>query len=143
VGVVGTDYNENKAFISLARHFRSKGISVPLVLAVGEDGMVYIQEDLGHDLLLSMLDRARKKGEDTAEIENMLCRTMSLLPEIQFEGAKGLDFSVCYPQPSFDRIKTSYICSFTASAKRSTVTLNVFMPFSMDSKSKESSKSNF
>ena len=103
VGVVGTDYNENKAFISLARHFRSKGISVPQVLAVGEDGMVYIQEDLGDDLLLSMLDRARKKGEDTAEIENMLCRTMSLLPEIQFEGAKGLDFSVCYPQPSFDR----------------------------------------
>ena len=66
VGVVGTDAQENKAFITLARHFRSKGISVPEVLAVGEDGMVYIQEDLGHDLLLSMLDRARKRGEDTA-----------------------------------------------------------------------------
>ena len=103
VGVVGTDAQENKAFITLARHFRSKGISVPEVLAVGEDGMVYIQEDLGHDLLLSMLDRARKRGENTAEIEDMLCRTMALLPKIQFEGAKDLDFSVCYPQPAFDR----------------------------------------
>jgi hypothetical protein len=28
---------------------------------------------------------------------------MSMLPKIQFEGAAGLDFSVCYPQPSFDR----------------------------------------
>ena len=33
----------------------------------------------------------------------MLCRTTVLLPKIQFEGAQGLDFSVCYPQPSFDR----------------------------------------
>lgn len=103
VGVVGTDAQENNAFITLARHFRSKGISVPEVLAVGEDGMVYIQEDLGHDLLLSMLDRARKKGEDTSAIEDMLCKTMALLPKIQFEGAQGLDFSVCYPQPAFDR----------------------------------------
>lgn len=103
VGVVGTDFNENKAFITLARHFRSKGISAPEVLAVGEDGMVYIQEDLGHDLLLNMLVKARKHGEDTAHIEDMLCRTMALLPKIQFEGAKDLDFNICYPQPSFDR----------------------------------------
>jgi hypothetical protein len=33
----------------------------------------------------------------------LLCRTTGLLPKIQFEGARGLDFSVCYPQPSFDR----------------------------------------
>ena len=94
VGVVGTDYNENKAFISLARHFRSKGISAPEVLAAGEDGMVYIQEDLGHDLLLNMLVKARKLGEGVEQIEDMLCRTMALLPKIQFEGAQGLDFSI-------------------------------------------------
>lgn len=103
VGVVGTDARENEAFVALARHFRSKGISVPEVLAVGEDRMVYIQEDLGHDLLLSMFDKARRKGEDTTAIEDMLCRTMAMLPKIQFEGAQGLDFSICYPQPSFDR----------------------------------------
>ena len=34
VGVVGTDKNENVAFITLARHFRTKGINVPEVLAV-------------------------------------------------------------------------------------------------------------
>lgn len=103
VGVVGTDFNENRAFITLARHFRSKGIAAPEVLAVGKEGMVYIQEDLGHDLLLNMLVKARKHGDDTAPIEDMLCKTMSLLPKIQFEGAKDLDFNVCYPQPSFDR----------------------------------------
>ena len=103
VGVVGTDLQENTAFITLARHFRTKGISVPEVLAVGEDGMVYIQEDLGHDMLLNMLVKARKAGEGVEKVEDMLCRTMALLPKIQFEGAQGLDFNVCYPQPSFDR----------------------------------------
>ena len=103
VGVVGTDIMENRAFLAIARHFRSKGISVPEVLAVSDDEMVYIQEDLGHDLLLSMYDKARKRGEDTSAIEDMLCRTMALLPKIQFEGAEGLDFNVCYPQPAFDR----------------------------------------
>jgi hypothetical protein len=38
-----------------------------------------------------------------AEVEQMLCDTMALLPEIQFKGAEGLDFGICYPQPSFDR----------------------------------------
>ena len=93
VGVVGTDIMENRAFLAIARHFRSKGISVPEVLAVSDDEMVYIQEDLGHDLLLSMYDKARKRGEDTSAIEDMLCRTMALLPKIQFEGAEGLDFN--------------------------------------------------
>ena len=103
VGVVGTDKNENLAFITLARHFRTKGINVPEVLAVSDDSMVYIQEDLGHDLLLNMLVKARKKDEGVAEVEQMLCDTMALLPEIQFKGAEGLDFGICYPQPSFDR----------------------------------------
>lgn len=34
---------------------------------------------------------------------DLLCLTMAALPKIQFEGAAGLDFSICYPQPSFDR----------------------------------------
>jgi hypothetical protein len=49
-----------------------------------------------------------KAGKDggilpDSSLERLLCRTMSMLPKIQFEGADGLDFSVCYPQPSFDR----------------------------------------
>ena len=39
IGVSGTDVLENKAFLTIARHFHSKGIPVPQVLAVSEDGM--------------------------------------------------------------------------------------------------------
>ncbi len=90
IGVVGLDGAENKAFLTIACHFRTKGIPVPEVFAVSDDGMRYLQEDLGDDVLFDIRD------------EELLCRTMSLLPKIQFEGGDGLDFSLCYPQPEFD-----------------------------------------
>ena len=31
IGVIGTDVKENNAFVTLARHFRAKGINVPEV----------------------------------------------------------------------------------------------------------------
>lgn len=103
IGVVGTDMRENEAFLSIAGHFRTKGINVPEVYAVSEDRMAYIQEDLGDVVLFDMLTQARKTGEGMDRVEALLCKTMSMLPKIQFEGAEGLDFSVCYPQSSFDR----------------------------------------
>ena len=69
--------------------------------------MSYIQEDLGRVLLYELVDGVRKKGAQAPvseqELEDILCRTISILPKLQFEGADGLDFSVCYPQPAFDR----------------------------------------
>ena len=91
IGVVGLDRAENHAFLTLAHHFHSKGIPVPEVYCVSDDRMSYLQEDLGDAILYDQPD------------DMLLCRTMALLPKIQFEGADGLDFSVCYPQPSFDR----------------------------------------
>ena len=104
MGVIGTDARENDAFIKLAEHFRSKGINVPLVYAVSEDGMTYIQEDLGSRMLSDDVAAALKEGGYSPEspVVELLCRTMSKLPTIQFKGAEGLDFSVCYPQPAFD-----------------------------------------
>ena len=105
IGVSGTDVLENKAFLTIARHFRTKGIPVPQVLEVARDGMSYLQEDLGDVLLSDLVAKAAGQGWDSPESDTvrLLCRTMGLLPKIQFEGASGLDFSVCYPQPSFDR----------------------------------------
>ena len=103
IGVVGVDAMENKAFLTIAGHFHEKAINVPEILAVSDDGSAYLQEDLGDAILFDMLAKARKTGEGLAEVDELLCKTMSMLPKIQFEGASGLDFSVCYPQPSFDR----------------------------------------
>lgn len=102
IGVIGTDRRENEAFVAISGQMRSKGISVPQVWAVSEDGMAYIQEDLGDQILFDMLQKARKTGEGMDDVERLLCEVMSQLPKIQFEGAAGMDFSLCYPQASFD-----------------------------------------
>ena len=103
IGVIGTDVKENNAFVTIARHFRTKGINVPEVYAVSDDMSAYLQEDLGDMVLFDMLSSARRGGEDMTCVDTLLNKTMSMLPAIQYDGAEGLDFSVCYPQPSFDR----------------------------------------
>ena len=101
IGVAGTDREENRAFLYLARHFAAAGIRVPEILAVSEDDMAYIQKDLGTELLFDRIAPGRESGAYSPEERALLCKTMAALPKIQFAGAAGLDWSVCYPEPAF------------------------------------------
>jgi len=102
IGVYGTDRDENRAFMALSAHFRSKGLRVPEVLAVSDDGMCYLQQDLGDRLLYDELAEARAAGAYGPRERALLLRAVAALPAIQFEGGQGLDFSVCYPSAAFD-----------------------------------------
>ena len=102
IGVQGTDRDENRAFITIASQLKAKGVNVPEVLSVSEDGMFYVQNDLGDTLLYDILAGSRGRGEYSEEESVLLCRVMSMLPKIQVEGAEGLDFSVCYPSDSLN-----------------------------------------
>ena len=101
VGVIGTDVEENRAFLTLDRHFAARGIHVPEILAVSDDGMCYLQEDLGTTLLYDLLAHGRENGAYDPQERALLCRTLAALPKIQFEGGAGLDWNVCYPEPAF------------------------------------------
>ena len=103
VGVVGVEAKENQAFLYMAQHFASKGIRVPEILAVNEDKMAYLLEDLGDEALYDRYVAATKSGEVTDVVENLLCRTMAALPKIQFEGAEGFDYDQCFSIKHFDR----------------------------------------
>ena len=101
MGVLGTDLEENRAFIGFSRHFKEKGINVPEVLAVSEDGMAYLQEDLGDTILFNALTKGRESGSYSEEDFELCRRTIEQLPRLQFKGAEGLDWDLCYPQKSF------------------------------------------
>lgn len=90
IRVVGTNRDENRAFIYMARHFHSLGLPVPELYSVSEDGMSYTQEDLGDTLLFDKLD------------PTLLERAIRALAHIQVTGAQGFDWSVCFPVPSMD-----------------------------------------
>lgn len=103
IGVVGTSREEDHAFISLARHFTLRKLPVPEVLAVSDDEMRYLQTDLGHTSLFDAIKGGREAGgRYNRKEQQLLLNTIRELPDIQIRGARGLDFSVCYPQPEFD-----------------------------------------
>lgn len=102
IGVIGTSEAENKAFIYMARHFQEKGLPVPEVLAVSDDGMVYLQTDLGDSLLFTEIEKGRLTRSFSLHERDLLTKTIRRLPDIQFNGADGMDFSICYPVESFD-----------------------------------------
>lgn len=101
VGATGVDADENRAFFAVGASLRANGIAVPRVVAVSDDGMAYLQEDLGDTSLFSLLPDLEGNGPASSFARNMLIATLEQLPVIQFEGARGLDWNVCYPEPSF------------------------------------------
>ncbi len=103
IGVIGTNIAENEAFISFDRHFENCGLPVPSVLAVSDDRMAYLQTDLGDTLLFNAIEKGRLTRLFSPEERELLVKTIRRLPDFQFAGAKGLDFSKCYPAVEFDR----------------------------------------
>lgn len=91
IRVQGTNLDENRAFIYMARHFHGLGLPVPELYWVSEDEMSYTQEDLGDTLLFDHLDDS-----------TLLERAIRALAHIQVTGARDFDWSVCFPVPSMD-----------------------------------------
>ena len=103
VGVVGTSRDENHAFVYLAEHFAKRQLPVPQILAVADDGLRYLQTDLGTTSLFDAIRGGREAGgRYNLEEQELLRRTIRQLPNIQIRGARGLDWQNCYPQPEFD-----------------------------------------
>ena len=109
IGVAGTSRDENHAFITHSRHFVAQGLPVPEVVAVSEDGLCYLQQDLGSRSLFDALKGGREAGGRYNEAEKQLLRrTIAELPRLQIIGAQGLDFSVCYPQEEMDETSVMF-----------------------------------
>lgn len=102
IGVHGTCKEENEAFIYLAGHFGNAELPVPKVLAVSDDRMTYLQTDLGDDILFKAIEKGRQTKSFSSDEKELLVKTIRLLPDIQFKGAVGLDFSICFPAAQFD-----------------------------------------
>ena len=102
IGVSGESVEENRAFLYMAKHFREKGLPVPQVFIQSDNDLYYLQEDLGDTLLFNAIEKGRKTSVFGEEEKILLRKTMRLLPAIQFAGADGMDFGVCFPQSEFN-----------------------------------------
>lgn len=102
IATVGTSVSENKAFAYLSGHLGTKGLPVPEILATSEDGMLYLQEDLGDTTLWDAVSEGRRTGRYSDWEISLLKRAMSDLADFQHKGAEGLDWDRCYQQSVFD-----------------------------------------
>lgn len=103
IGAIGTSLEENNAFIALSKHFASLSLPVPMIYAVSDDGLAYLQSDLGSTSLYDALKEGRESASGyQAKDITLLEKTIRLLPRMQVVGGESLDYSVCYPQESMD-----------------------------------------
>ena len=102
IAVSGTSFEENRAFVALADAFAKSGVNAPEVLAVSDDGLYYLQTDLGDTTLFESMKQSRGNGCFAEDDVRLLCDVMSALPRIQYEVPRHFDFSLCYPMSDFN-----------------------------------------
>jgi aminoglycoside/choline kinase family phosphotransferase len=104
IGTYGKNVEENRAFLYFSKHFANAGVPVPTIMAESEDGLFYIQEDLGGTSLMDCNKALREGREDFPhELLDLYKKTIKELCKMQVKGAEGLDYSKCYASQAFDR----------------------------------------
>jgi aminoglycoside/choline kinase family phosphotransferase len=99
IATFNLNVKENETFIYFAAHFHSKGLPVPKVLAVSADQKIYLQEDLGSESLLDVLEKEGK----TESVYQLFQKSLKALVQLQVKGSEGLDFSKCLTSKTFGK----------------------------------------
>jgi len=90
---------ENEVFIYFSRHFASKQLPVPEVFCVNDDTTIYIQEDVGTENLLSVLE---KEGQ-SKRVYELYQKSLYALAYLQINGDKGFDYNNCFVTKEFGK----------------------------------------
>ena len=103
IGIVYAVREENTAFLSFTRHFRSHGLPVPEIYGEDLNEGAYLEEDLGDTTLFEFLSTNRSGDDIASEAVEAYRKVVAVLPRFQVEAGRDLNYKVCYPRASFDR----------------------------------------
>ncbi len=112
IGAINLDREENEAFIEFSRHFHSIGLAVPQIYLVDLEHNAYLQEDLGDLTLFDYVFDVRDNGDFPEALTDVYKEVLTELQKFQIEGAKNLNYSVCYPRASFDQLSMQWDLSY-------------------------------
>ena len=102
IGAWNPSLEENAAFISFSDHFHAKGIRVPKVLAVSDDKLCYLVQDLGNTSLLDIVKQKNTSDEVSDEVIRLYRESLSQLAKMQVAGHEGLNYQLCWNGDRFD-----------------------------------------
>ena len=89
-------------------HFRRHGLPVPEIYADDLRHGAYLEQDLGDTTLFEFLV-ANRAGENIAPaVVDAYIKVVQMLPRFQIEAGRDLNYKVCYPRASFDRLSISW-----------------------------------
>ena len=103
MGAYNANIEENEAFFYLTKHFEAIGLHVPKLLVVNEQRDCYLQSDLGDETLYGCIQRDLAAGGYTNRTKQLIQQSLEQLVHFQIEGHRGLDYSMVYPMPCFDK----------------------------------------
>ena len=99
IATYNLNLKENNTFIQFSNHFKEKGLPVPTVFASSDDGLLYLQQDLGTESLLNKLEQ----NGHTAYSFDLFKKSLQQLARLQINGHEGLDYALCLTAREFGR----------------------------------------
>jgi len=99
IATYNTNRKENNTFIEFSKHFKTKKLPIPTVFCVNEDYTIYIQEDLGTDSLLNLLEQ---HGHNDY-LYSLFQKSLKALAAIQINGDAGLNYGLCLTAHEFGK----------------------------------------
>jgi aminoglycoside/choline kinase family phosphotransferase len=103
IGILYEVREENVAFLEFSRHFRRHGLPVPEIYAEDLDHGAYLEEDLGDTTLFDFLSTNRAGADIALPVVEAYRKALAVLPRLQVEAGRDLNYKVCYPRARFDR----------------------------------------
>ena len=100
IGVYNPFLEENKAFISLSRHFHTKGLTVPEIYS--SEDVFYLQQDIGDVCLFDLVSKRSVSEEFSAELVLAYKQVIKDLIVFQLKGREGFSEAFCFQNCRFD-----------------------------------------
>jgi aminoglycoside/choline kinase family phosphotransferase len=99
IGTYGANIKENETFIYFSRHFKEKNLAIPEILAISDDFLFYLQEDLGD---ISLLNKLEAEGFCN-EVYGLFKKSLEALALLHVKGDEGLDYNNCLTTAEFGK----------------------------------------
>ena len=99
IATYNINLKENNTFLYFSKHFKNIDAPVPQIKATNIEGTIYIQEDLGTDCLLDILET----NGYTENTKSLYKKTLKALALLQIKGNEGLNYNECITSKEFGK----------------------------------------
>jgi aminoglycoside/choline kinase family phosphotransferase len=103
IATFNKDTKENNAFLYYSKLFKNLNINVPEIIAADIENNIYMQEDLGNEMLFDRILKYKSENEFAEEIVRIYKEIIKQLIELQINTSSKIDYSYAYPRAAFDK----------------------------------------